>query len=143
MYFFMDARLILVGTSLLSSLVTLVLLYVLWIKLALPVVTEKIEELNKALEVAEVATRTGMSALGAKSGEVRAEGALEDDLFEAVLNRYPELEQLALMVAPDFLERIKENPKAGLALLERYAPFLEKFGMMPGSEKSDAIVYDL
>lgn len=126
---------LIIGQTSVSILVCLGSMFLLWRKVLAPVINERMGELHEAIELATKVTKGSMTVLSDAGVQAREMKSMEDDLFQAVLDQYPEIEAMAQMVAPDFLEKIKENPQSGLALLERWGPYLEKFGVKtPGTQ---------
>ena len=87
----------------------------------------------------------GMSALGVKSGDVRAERALEKAVTGDILDQFPEVVMLLNQLSPETAEMVRKNPQMALNLIQRYKPLIDKFLPMLTGEKEGAAPgqYDL
>jgi len=113
-----------VGSVIVSWLLFLVSLVVLWVR-AKPHVELAMETLAEA----QNAIKTGMSAMGKRSVEVRQERALERDIASDLMDSYPEIQALLEYLSPDLAEQVTENPEAALRVIERYEPLLARLGI--------------
>lgn len=87
----------------------------------------------------------GMSALGAKSGDVRAERALEKAVAGDILDQFPEVVVLLNQLSPETADMVRKNPQMALNLIQRYKPLIDKFLPMltGGKEGAAPEQYDL
>jgi len=69
----------------------------------------------------------GMSALGVKSGDVRAEKALEKAVAGDILNQFPEVMMLLNQLSPETADMVRKNPQMAMNLIQRYKPIIDKF----------------
>jgi len=99
-----------------------------------------VNRMKPVMEVADKAIKTGMSAMGSKSGQVRLEKSIEKavagDLMTA---QVPELELLLGLLSPDTRELVQNNPEAVLAIAQRLG--LLKLGGQ--QQQADDEVYDV
>ena len=72
------------------------------------------------------AVKTGMAALGVKSGEVRGEKALENAVFSDILAEYPEIQIGLEILSPDTAAMIEENPARAAKMLIRWGPLIKE-----------------
>ena len=120
-------------SAVLSIILTAATLIIVSKKLIVPMLIGVFEEKFKD---AQGAITRGMSALGKKSGEVRGEKALENAVFEDILDEYPEFTLILDMFSPDTAEMIQENPRAAANLIMRYKPLIDQFLGSKGEKKS-------
>jgi len=94
---------------------------------------------------ATAAISSGMSALAAKSGDVRAEKALEKAVAGDILDQFPEIVMLLNQLSPETADMVRKNPQMALNLIQRYKPLIDKFLPMLIGEKEGAAPgqYDL
>ena len=115
-----------VGTVV-SGLLTLVILVVATKKLILPMITKGLDATyGPMFDQADKALKRGMSAMGQKSGYVRAEKALEKEIFSELLEQYPEIQALLEMLSPDLAAKIEENPEMAANIIQRYLPTFKR-----------------
>lgn len=88
------------------------------------------DELKGQFEVAEAATRQGMSAMGKKSATMAQVSQVEGMLVDGVLDQYPELQMMIENLNPELyesiMEKIKERPEIVQILWQRWGHFLDK-----------------
>jgi hypothetical protein len=131
---------------LLSSLLSLFLVYFLgffaYLRFGKPHIEAFLNEYQKMIK----ATRVGMSAMSEKGAESRTNKAitkdLEQDLFQGLIDSNPELIAIAEELFPDFLEGLRENPQQGLALLKRYIPLLQSLGLLGSKAQTKETEYN-
>lgn len=80
--------------------------------------------LEPLITEAQNALKTGMSAMGQKSGVVRNQQAFDKELAGGIVDQYPELEMALELLNPDLAEKVKDNPSMALNFLQRYGPML-------------------
>lgn len=89
----------------------------------------------------EAAVKKAMTAMGAKSVEVRQDKALEKMISADLLEQFPEVEMILGLVSPKTAEALQENPEQALRIIERYKDFIPLLsGKTPGQAQ---IEYDL
>lgn len=99
-----------------------------------------ISSYEKAAKEAEKAIKTGMSAMGTRSGEVRNQKAFDREMGESILGQYPEVELVLDMLSPDMAEKIREDPTLALNWMNRYGHLL---GINKNGVKTEVKKYDL
>ncbi|GAI58709.1 unnamed protein product [marine sediment metagenome] len=114
----------LVASGLLSIIVTAVTIFIAMKKVIAPGLIALFEE---KYEVAEKAIKSGYSAMGVKSVQIKKEKAMTKRIGEVVLEEYPEILAVAEQISPDLVEMIEEDPETALKLVDRYLPLLKKF----------------
>ena len=78
---------------------------------------------QEKIEVAEKAIKTGMSAMGQKSGQVRLDASVEGAVAKDMLNaQLPEAEFFLSLLSADTRELVEDNPEAVLRLAAKYFP---------------------
>ena len=94
---------------------------------------------------ATAAISGGMSALGVKSGDVRAEKALEKAVAGDILDQFPEVVMLLNQLSPETADMVRKNPQMALNLIQRYKPLIDKFLPMltGGKEGATPEQYDV
>jgi len=81
------------------------------------------DKLTAKLAEAERAVKTGMSAMGAKSGQVRLDATVEKAVASDMLNaQLPEAEFFLNLLSADTRELVEDNPEAILRLVAKYFP---------------------
>ena len=97
--------------------------------------------LEPMINEAQNAIKTGMSAMGAKSGIVRNQQAFDKDIAGGIVEQYPELKMVLELLNPDLAEKVEQNPAMALSFLQRYGPMLGINLSGKGAEQSET--YDL
>jgi len=102
-----------------------------------------IDKANAAIEVGSEAVKSGMSAMGQKSGQVRNQKAFDSEIAGGIVDQYPELEMVLEMLSPDLMDKVRENPAMALNFLQRYGPMLGINLGKGGAPAADTETYDL
>jgi len=85
-----------------------------------------LDEINAMLPAAERALKTGMSALGQKSADLKLEKRIEGMLYDSLIDQYPEIKMILEQLSPELLEEIEQNPRVLQGLMERWAPMIKQ-----------------
>jgi len=114
----------LVATGVLCIIITAVTMFIAMKKVIAPGLIAIFEE---KYETADKAIRSGYSAMGVKSVQIKKDKAMTKKIGEVVLDEYPEILAVAEQISPDLVEMIEEDPETALRLIDRYLPLLKKF----------------
>ena len=99
-----------------------------------------IEQVQTIQDEADHAIKTGMSAMGQKSIQVRQDNKLEKMVAKDLLEQFPEIEIILNLVSPATAEEILDKPERALRLIDRYKEFLP---FLTGGQQQQKIEYDL
>jgi len=125
------------ASVLLNLLVTIIVLYVLIRKVAVPVLTALIEE---KLEETSIMMKSAATALGRTGLDAKEMKKMEKMMMDDILEQYPEIEIALEYFSPETAEMIKKHPQRAMVLLARYKPVIEDILGMKSEGKS---VYDI
>lgn len=111
--------------------VSLVAMWYVIDRWAIPMIAGSVSaELKEEYETAERAIKTGMSAMGTKSAQMKDVVEIEGMLAEGLLSQYPEAQFILDSVNPELydqiLEKLTENPELIHILYERWGHLLGK-----------------
>ena len=128
-----------------SFIVPLIVSLVVCILVLGRVYVNTIQPLIKQAEEGQAAVdkvvKTGMSAMGHKSGEVRLDNALEKMVAGDLIDQFSEIEAILSLVSPDTAAALRENPEKALKMIERYKDFIPLLSGESAPQKQ--IEYDL
>lgn len=146
-----DPRLLvwLIGGSALIAVLVAIISTRLWTKrYAIPMILnefkEKYADVEAALNTADAAISSGMTALSQKGVETREIKRMEKAIFSELLDQYPEVKLAIETFSPETAESLKENPQQAAIMLERYLPLAEKLfpKLFQQRDKSEESKYD-
>ena len=117
--------------SVISVIVTFVMMRLVVTKSVIPLLEEKFKD-------ADLAVKKGLSAMGQKSGDVRAAKSMEKKISRDIWDNLPEIKGILGMLSQDTLDQIEENPEVAIQLIERYKPLIDKlFGSQQTAQQYD------
>jgi len=109
--------------ALINVILTVIVVFVLIRKVAVPVLTAIIEE---KLEDTQKMMKAAASAMGNKSVESREMKKMEKMMVTDIMEQYPEIEMALEYFSPDTADMIRKHPQRALTLLTRYKPLIDQ-----------------
>ena len=104
-----------------NTLVTITILGFVYIKRIQPL----LENAEEVFKNADKVIKTGMSAMGTKSGIVRGDKAMEKAVAGDILaSKMPEIKAFLELASPDTLEMFEENPDGLLKIVQKYGHYI-------------------
>ena len=123
------------GSILVPGVISVIVTFIM---MRLVVAKSVIPLLDQRFGAADEAIKKGMSAMGVKSGDVRAVKSMEKKVARDIWDNLPEIKGILGMLSQDTLDQIEENPEIAVQLIERYKPLIDKlFGSQQTSQQYD------
>jgi len=123
----------LIGANVLINVIfTIIIVFMLIKKVAVPVLTAIIEEKIEATQNMMKAAASAMGKTGVEAKEIKK---MEKMMVTDIMEQYPEIEMALEYFSPDTADMIRKHPARALTLLTRYKPIIDQIlGREEGSK---------
>ena len=123
----------LIGANVLINVIfTIIIVFMLIKKVAVPVLTAIIEEKIEATQNMMKAAASAMGKTGVEAKEIKK---MEKMMVTDIMEQYPEIEMALEYFSPDTADMIRKHPQRALTLLTRYKPLIDQILGREGAQK--------